>query len=457
MKKRMVTTTAALTIAGALLGSSFQPAFAEPDIKKQLDDVQEQQKENVEKAEKTESDLTKLDSELKDLQAELDELKQEEETTQQNLDETEAELAEIEADIESLEEEIAVMEERIGERRGLLEERAVAAYESGGEVSYLEVLLGAKSFGDFIERVSAISTIAKHDQEMLDEYIADEKELQAKKEEVEEKQADVEAQKAELEALKEDLVEQTEEIDELQAELKEKEEELQAQLGDIMSEEESLQKQEEALEAELKAWEEEQERLKEEEERKAREAEEQAAKEQEAAKAKETEESSEIAQAAEKPQAGDDNNNEKSNQEQEAAPSVESSGAFVRPATGSITSNYGQRWGRMHWGIDIGKNGRAGDVPIVSVLDGTVASTEYRSDFGNWVVVTHQIDGKQLTTVYAHLERIDVSPGDRVKAGQQLGLMGNTGRSTGPHLHFEVHEGPFNWDRSNAVDPMKYM
>lgn len=67
------------------------------------------------------------------------------------------------------------------------------------------------------------------------------------------------------------------------------------------------------------------------------------------------------------------------------------------------------------------------------------------------------MNGQQISTVYAHLDRMDVSPGQRVGQGQQLGTMGNTGHSTGPHLHFEVHEGPFNWSRSNAVNPTKYL
>ncbi len=116
------------------------------------------------------------------------------------------------------------------------------------------------------------------------------------------------------------------------------------------------------------------------------------------------------------------------------------------------------RGGRMHWGIDIGKNGRSGDVPIVSVLDGTVVEAGYHSGgFGNWVLVTHQMNGQQYSTVYAHLDRIDVSAGQRVGQGTQLGTMGNTGNSFGAHLHFEVHQGAFNWSRSNAVDPMNYI
>ncbi|WP_054704406.1 M23 family metallopeptidase [Bacillus sp. JCM 19041] len=97
-------------------------------------------------------------------------------------------------------------------------------------------------------------------------------------------------------------------------------------------------------------------------------------------------------------------------------------------------------------------------MPIVSVLDGTVVTAGYhQGGFGNWVLVTHQMNGQQYTTVYAHLDRIDVSTGQRVGQGQQLGTMGNTGASQGPHLHFEVHKGSFNWERTNAVDPMDYI
>ncbi|MBW9235097.1 M23 family metallopeptidase, partial [Leptospira santarosai] len=77
--------------------------------------------------------------------------------------------------------------------------------------------------------------------------------------------------------------------------------------------------------------------------------------------------------------------------------------------------------------------------------------------YGNVIMVTHSINGQIFTTVYAHLSGFNVSSGQSVSKGQMIGRMGSTGRSTGSHLHFEIHEGPWNGSRSNAVNPIRYV
>ena len=139
-----------------------------------------------------------------------------------------------------------------------------------------------------------------------------------------------------------------------------------------------------------------------------------------------------------------------------STPTTEGEGTFMRPATGTITSEFGMRWGRLHAGIDIGKNGRTGDVPVVAAEAGTVVRSYYSASYGNTVIIAHNVNGQLITTLYAHLENRFVSDGQGVKKGEVLGYMGNTGRSFGPHLHFEVHEGPWN-GQANAVDPFKYI
>jgi len=76
---------------------------------------------------------------------------------------------------------------------------------------------------------------------------------------------------------------------------------------------------------------------------------------------------------------------------------------------------------------------------------------------GNVIMVTHSINGQVFTTVYAQLNSFNVSSGQSVSKGQVIGKMGNTGRSTGPHVHFEIHNGPWNSARSNAVNPIRYV
>lgn len=102
------------------------------------------------------------------------------------------------------------------------------------------------------------------------------------------------------------------------------------------------------------------------------------------------------------------------------------------PTEGVISSHFGRRWGRDHEGLDI-----AADMgtPIVAILDGKVTFSGRKGTYGKTVILDH---GGDLTTLYAHASRLLVVEGDEVKKGETIARVGNTGRSTGPHLHFEV-------------------
>jgi murein DD-endopeptidase MepM/ murein hydrolase activator NlpD len=100
----------------------------------------------------------------------------------------------------------------------------------------------------------------------------------------------------------------------------------------------------------------------------------------------------------------------------------------------------------IHKGIDISTY-RSGD-PIVATADGQVVTLEYSEDFGNYVIIRHK---HGYYTRYAHMLSARVRLGQRVQQGEVIGYIGNTGISTGPHLHYEIHIG------SDVVDPYKYM
>jgi murein DD-endopeptidase MepM/ murein hydrolase activator NlpD len=103
---------------------------------------------------------------------------------------------------------------------------------------------------------------------------------------------------------------------------------------------------------------------------------------------------------------------------------------------GIVSSEYGARWGKMHKGLDIAAD--AGE-PVYAVADGQVI---YAGDglhgYGNVVIVRHDT---QLTTLYAHNSSLKVHQGEPVHQGMLIALLGNTGHSTGPHVHFEIREG----------------
>lgn len=106
---------------------------------------------------------------------------------------------------------------------------------------------------------------------------------------------------------------------------------------------------------------------------------------------------------------------------------------FTMPTLGYTTSNYGHRGRRMHHGIDL--KVQVGDT-IYAAFDGKVRLTQFeRRGYGNYVVLRHP---NGLETVYGHLSKFLVSPDDVVKSGDPIALGGNTGRSTGSHLHFET-------------------
>ncbi|TMZ33795.1 M23 family metallopeptidase, partial [Klebsiella pneumoniae] len=107
---------------------------------------------------------------------------------------------------------------------------------------------------------------------------------------------------------------------------------------------------------------------------------------------------------------------------------------FVAPTNGVFTSGYGARWGGTHYGIDIANSI---GTPIVAAADGTVIEAGPASGFGLWVRV--QLDDGTIH-VYGHMDSYSVYVGQKVKAGEQIAVIGNRGQSTGPHLHFEGHE-----------------
>lgn len=136
-------------------------------------------------------------------------------------------------------------------------------------------------------------------------------------------------------------------------------------------------------------------------------------------------------------------------------PAPARAGRMVRPTTGPTTSGYGYRthpiYGdrRLHAGIDLGPGSGA---PIVAALDGTVIARYFSPSYGNLTVIDHGlVDGEPLTTTYAHQSSTSVREGQLVARGQLIGRVGNTGNSTGPHLHFETRVD------GNPVDPMRYL
>jgi murein DD-endopeptidase MepM/ murein hydrolase activator NlpD len=117
---------------------------------------------------------------------------------------------------------------------------------------------------------------------------------------------------------------------------------------------------------------------------------------------------------------------------------------FVWPTAGKVSSYFGERGGRQHHGVDIP---RPKGSPIHAAKAGTVISAGWNGDYGKCVDISH---GKGVVTRYAHCSKITVKPGDKVEKGELIGLVGETGRASGPHLHYEVRIG------GRPVNPAKF-
>jgi murein DD-endopeptidase MepM/ murein hydrolase activator NlpD len=122
---------------------------------------------------------------------------------------------------------------------------------------------------------------------------------------------------------------------------------------------------------------------------------------------------------------------------------------FVLPIHGAkLTSCFCSRWGTFHWGIDLAAPMRT---PEYAAGDGVVLRAGAASGFGLAVYILHE-NGD--VTVYGHMDKILVEPGQYVEAGETIALLGNRGQSTGPHLHFEVHQGG---EEGKRIDPVAWL
>lgn len=412
MRKTIVTVSAA-TVLGLSLTLSALPIKVGAETSK-IQELNEQKSELDNKRSTIKSKISNADQKINRLQDE--QAKLDEEIKQIDLSIAEAEgkmlqkqeeIKETEKEVVKLKEEIKVLEERIVKRNELLKGRARSFQENGGMVSYIDVLMGANSFSDFIDRVGVVATIIEADQDILLEHQADKEQLEKKQKDVEKKLESLQTMLGELEVLKQNLNTKKAEKDKLMVSLQLEEEEIEKYKMELEEEDQLLSSQQSAMQ-----------------------------------RAIELEQRRQVQQGS--------NNSRGEGGTSVSAPPV-SSGNFTRPTSGILTSGFGGRSGGTHYGVDIAKKGT---VPIVSVADGVVIRSYYSSSYGNVVFISHSIDGQIYTTVYAHMSSRNVSAGEVVSKGQQIGYQGNTGQSFGQHLHFELHKGPWNTGKTNAINPV---
>lgn len=391
------------------------------------------------------NEISENQTTLEKIMAKINELNNKVQETEDKINSVQGEIDQTKGEIDELKKSIEELERKIAERTELLKERARAIQLSGGSVDYIDVLLGANSFIDFIDRFSAVNTLIDADREIMREQAEDKKLLAEQKAEVETKLAEQEKRRTELENLKSSLDGQKKEQAGLVKELEAEQKRLSKEKSNLEKEHEEASGISAALESQIGK---EQARLaklaKEAEEKRQREL----AAERKAAEQK----------AAAQKSASKKSGSSTSSSVASYAPPASNNGGFIKPAAGRLTSNFGGRnigaGNENHRGLDIANST---GTPVSAAASGFVSHAGPMGTYGNVIMITHSIKGQTHTTVYAHLSGINVSVGQSVSQGQKIGAMGSTGRSTGPHLHFEIHIGSWNGSRSNAVNPINYI
>lgn len=415
-------------------------------ISKDKDNVEGKQKDNLKKQDLVTKELEEINEKLSKTESEIA-------NKESEIEATKAELADLQTEITNLIAEIAELEDRIAKREKLLRDRLRSIQESGGDVTYMAVILGSQNFNDLITRSSAVNSIMDQDKRIMEEQRRDQEALVNKQKEVEKKKTEVEAVKEKQEKQKEKLVDlqgkldkQNKEKEQIKKKLKKEYKELEAYSLTLEEENEILEEQAIALEKAKELANSEKYKL-EEKARKEREAE----------------------IARQQALANKNNNSGKSSSgksssgktvQQESPIKVSGGGLFNWPTnTRSVSSPFGPRWGRNHNGIDISASR---GTPVYAAASGVVSraisgcvegNKSCGGGYGNHVIIVHQLNGKTYATVYAHLSSLSVSQGQAVSAGDHIGGIGNTGHSYGAHLHFEIHPGGYG----NPVNPMNYL
>nr|WP_063592630.1 C40 family peptidase [Peribacillus frigoritolerans] len=253
MKKKLIVLNTTIMLG---LGS----AFAIPSVKAEsITDIQSQRTGIQSDISEAEQVIQQLKKEQSKMNAQIAQIESAMKENDQKIKDTEQEIKDTEKDIESLKKEIKALEERIAKREEVLKERALSFQESGGDVEYLEVVLGSKSFGEFVNRVGAVATIVEADQQILSEQEADKADLVKKQATVEKKLQSLKDMEVELKGMQSQIEDQKAETFNMKAKIEKKESETEAL-------KQSLENKDAGLEAQIASI---RENIKKEEERKA--------------------------------------------------------------------------------------------------------------------------------------------------------------------------------------------
>ncbi len=419
--------TLSVLLVTALLAFSFSSAVLADENSFDLEENSNQRSELKQEASEFQEKIELTEKEIEEKLTRSEELQEEIKQLSSDIKESNDTIKTLNTEIK---EKQTLIDEKLKETDDILEllRKRLRAVHTAGDTSSLEIILGSKSFSDFIDKSEMIQSMSEYDNNLIDSIkdqmsvIADDqKELKTKKAKVEEEKSKLEKDKEKINELFDENTRIIEELnstkDELEDELKENKEK-QKELSKALAE---YRKQQAA----------------------------------EAAAARRA--AQEAARAANN--SSDNSSDDDYYYEPEMVVTPESDGSWVWPCPGFtyLTSTFDEwRGANNHGALDIADSGIYG-AKVVACYDGVVFSTnescphdygKFEScgcggGYGNYVMIDHG-DGK--ISIYGHLSGVTVYPGQYVSAGQLIGYVGSTGYSTGAHLHFETQYNGVRYD-----------
>ena len=433
MGKKHIALFSSILLLSPIAGGFTAQAATLEELQQQKDALQLETNTIQSQIEEKSNSLNTLESEKANLETKVNELQSQLDELMGRLAAQEEKLAAIQSKILELQAEIESLQVVIDQRTEKLNTQARYIQTDAGVTNIASILLSSENFSDLVGKITVVSKILTANKDIVEQQEADQQKVEDSKVAVEEEKLSAEALKQEILISKNNVVAQKAEIDVQIAQVIENYELTEAEKNGLESTKADLAAQTESISNDMAA---EQARIT---------AEAVAAAEAEAA----------AIAAAEAAAAAAANNLTASVSQTTSTPSysVNSSG-FLRPASGYISSPFGNRVSpfggsiEFHRGVDI-----AGSGAISAAQSGTVETATYHASYGYYVVINHgTINGVNVKTLYAHMQPgLLVAPGQTVSQGQQVGVMGTTGSSTGVHLHFEVQEN------GAVVNPVNYI
>lgn len=367
----------------------------------------------------TQSDVDKMKNQRNNANNELKNIQNEKKSTMDEVAAITAELQTLQAEISDLQNQINTLtnniekkqneiiekENEIVEKQELLKKRLVSMYVNGQQ-SFLDILLGSSNYIEMLFNYDAVKEIADADTNLINE-------ITAKKEEIENEKKDLESQKQKVDTVKAQK-------DAKNTELRQKQNEKNAKVNQLTKDEKEKQAQIDKFNAAIKNAED------------------------------------EIRRAAEEAKHNQNGGSANTGSINNSAGSLGWPLPLSYAKHKYITSYFGPRRAPTagastnHGAIDVGISYQ----PVYAAESGVIVTAGAVSGYGNFVMIWHKSRG-ELYTCYGHLDSILVKSGMTVKRGQQIAVSGNTGITTGPHLHFEVRAGGSS--SSRRVDPLNYL